>query len=85
MRIFVFALTASLMSGVIFAEPFGDKGAPVVESTQLGQDEQGEAGSLGLTGFKEIGENYFEAEPTEAGSSRVPVRIRLRGFNDSSP
>lgn len=85
MRTFAFALAASLISGVIFAEPFGDKSAPIDESDQLSQDAQDEAEPLGLTGFKEIGENYFEAEPMDDNSSRVPVRIRLRGFNDSSP
>jgi hypothetical protein len=85
MKIFAFALAACLISGVIFAEPFGDKSAPIDEGNQLGQDVQDEVEPLGLTGFKEIDENYFEAEPVDDNSSRVPVRIRLRSFNDSSP
>lgn len=85
MKTFAFALAAILISGVIFAEPFGDKSAHINEGDPLGQDAKDEVEPLGLTGFKEIGENYFEAEPMDDNSSRVPVRIRLRGFDDSSP
>jgi hypothetical protein len=82
--VLVYAVAASLVSGVVFAEPFSGKSTPAVGGTQLGQDSEDESEPLGLTGFKEIDENYFEAEPMEADSSSPPVRIRIRGFNDSS-
>jgi hypothetical protein len=83
MKTFAFAVVVSLISGVIAAEPFADKSASSDVNAPLEPNPQGTLPTE-LTGFKEIGENYFEAEPLEADSSRAPVRLRIRGLDDSS-